>query len=209
MIVFLSRLNKLGFDPSIFLLDQTNVSTARNFLAKNFIEAHQKEHGPYSAVLWIDSDQTFEFMDFLNLLNRFDETNKSDGVEILSARYITRDLEEPKVCAFMKAPIDKVKFGYKAILPSSQGISEVDGFGFGFVMMTPKVLVDMYEHYGQHMFAFRCVGDKDVGGIIGEDLDWCDKAQAIGYKLFFDNDVSIGHYGGVIDDKVFGVIRND
>lgn len=207
--VLIARLYKVGFDPSFFFIDQTNVAISRNKLAKFFVESHRSEHGPFSVAFCLDSDHTFLFDDFMNLLFHYDSVNKSDGVKILSARYITRDVNNPKVCAFMKHefkpenPEHKPYFAYKAVMPDTKGIVEVDGVGFGFIMVAPEVFEKMYEVYGEHQFLFRAVGPKEGGGIIGEDLDWCDKAQEQGYKIYLDNDVSIGHYGGIIDDKVF------
>lgn len=200
MIVLLTRLFKVGFDVSVLLLDQTNVVIARNHLAKHFMEADEMVGG-YDIAMWIDSDQTFEFSDFMNLLYHYDECHDKDGVRVLSGRYISRDLSTPKVCAFIREEDGK----YKAIQPESRGIVEVDGFGFGFVLMEPEVIKEMYEEYGIMQFGYKFVGDKDTGGMIGEDLDWCEKAQKIGIKLFFDNEVSIGHFGGIIDDRHVGV----
>ena len=45
------------------------------------------------------------------------------------------------------------------------------------------------------------------GGVISEDLDWCIKAQKLGYKLYLDNSVRIGHCGGLIDDKSIWAAR--
>ncbi len=204
-MVFMARLYGDGFKPAVIMLDQTNVAIARNQLSHHFLEAHKMEGvGPFEVAMWIDSDQTFTYQNFLNLLDHYDQLKNSETkVEILSGRYITRDLISPKVCAFNRYEENK----HKAILPESQGIVEVDGFGFGFVLMSPNIMQKMYDEYGLHQFCFQETGRKEEGGIIGEDLDWCIKAQKIGIKLYFDNDVSIGHYGGVIDDKVFRMVK--
>jgi len=204
MIVFIARLYKVGFNPTFFLLDQTNVSISRNQLAGYFLEAHlDKGSDPYNIALWIDSDQSFDFNQFMKLLHHYDE---EEEVDILSARYITRDLTNPRVCAFNSVE-DEEGIKFSAITPDNIGIVEVDSFGFGYVMMNPDVLEEMYSEYGLHQFCFRAEGNPLTGDILGEDMDWCIKAKKIGYKLYVDNDVSIGHVGGMIDDRILGIVK--
>jgi len=195
--IFCSRLYQFGFQPSFFFLDQTNVVIARNSLVKHYLEAAEKTDEPYSAVLWIDSDQTYTFKHFLDLLANFDRKD----MDILSGRYITRDMFKPKVCGFIEVRGDYNNPLFKNTSVDDTGIVEVDGIGFGFVMMKPIVLEDMYDIYGLHQFEFRSVGTKESGGNIGEDLDWCLKAQLLGYKIYMDNDVEVGHHGGIIDSS--------
>ena len=205
--VFVSRLYQFGFNPSFFFLDQTNVVMARNELAGYCYENHKGEVGPFDIVLWLDSDQTWGFNDFLNLLHRYDNNQE---IKILSGRYITRDIHKPKVCAFNNRHAGDLSEEpiYKNISPDSAGLQEVDGVGFGFVMMSPQVIVDMYDTHAKHQFAFRQVGPKELGGNMGEDLDWCNKAQKLGYKIYLDNDVMIGHHGLIAENSFMMWKRN-
>jgi hypothetical protein len=190
--VTLQHMNAMGFKPHLFFTDNTNVCRARNVLAGNVVKAIQEKKADFDICWWIDSDHQFDVSDFMSLLYHYD---LEEDIKVLSARYITRDNTAPRVCGFIK----KGELKYSAIDPTETGITEVDAFGFGFVIMSPQVLIDMYNVHAEHMFCFRPVGDPKVGNIIGEDLDWCDKAQKIGYKLYFDSDVDIGHFGGIID----------
>jgi len=189
---FVNHLSKCGFEHNLFFVDNTAVAKARNELVKHFLPANEMKE--YDIVLWIDSDHTFGIGDFMRLLQDFDT---HDEIEILSGRYITRDNNAPRVCGF-NYHTDKEKF--EALAPNDYGVVECDGFGFGFCIMKPSVLQNMWNEYGGHQFAFSCVGPKEEGDQIGEDLTWCQNAQKLGYKLYFDHDVKIGHYGGIIDD---------
>ena len=189
---FNNHMNKLGFETNLFMVDNTAVAKARNELVRHFLPAEEKQ--AYDLVMWFDSDHTFSIGDFMRLLQDFDTY---DEVEILSGRYITRDNTTPRVCGFnYKKDVEK----FEALSPTDYGVVECDGFGFGFVMMRPSVLKTMWDEYGGHQFAFSCVGPKEEGDQIGEDLTWCQNAQKLGFKLYFDHDVKIGHYGGIIDD---------
>jgi len=187
MMVFLSQLYRLGFNVSVLMLDQTNVVLARNNLCKHFIETHEKNK--FDLTLWMDSDHDFKTSDFMTMLYHYDKCNT---VDILSARYVTRDNIAPRVCAY-----NKKNDGYMAIHPDNTGISEVDGVGFGFIMMSPKVMVDMHNEYGLRQFEFVHITEKGPE-IISEDLTWCDRAKKIGYKVFVDNEINVGHYGGTM-----------
>jgi hypothetical protein len=125
-----------------------------------------------------------------------------ENVHCLSARYVTRDWNTPKVCAFIntKTLPDRC---YLPVKPEMTGLNEVDAFGFGFVLMSPDLLERMHDEYGMHQFMFMPYGDPKDGKTISEDLDWCEKAKKLGFKLALDNDVEIGHLGGRIDSKVF------
>ncbi|GAG89912.1 unnamed protein product, partial [marine sediment metagenome] len=130
MITFLTQLFRLKFEVSVLLLDQTNVCVARNKLAGYANDIAESED--IDLFLWIDSDHDFNLKNFMQMLFNYD---KNDIVEILSARYITRDNESPRICAYIKKEDNK----YTSIHPNSNSINEVDGIGFGFVMMSPKV----------------------------------------------------------------------
>lgn len=199
--VFVTRLFQVGFNPHFFFIDQTSVAIARNMLVKNFVPEMSKLD--YKAVLWIDSDQVFMFGDFVKLLEDFDD-NQPD-VDVMSARYITRDPYEPKVCALNKST--RKEGYYDFISVNEEGIVEVDAFGFGFVLMKPVVLEKMWDKFGIHQFAFELVGDPQDGGMIGEDIVWCRNAQSLGYRMFLNNNVRIGHYGGVIDERAIQVLK--
>ena len=187
---FVSQLFKMGFQPSFLFLDQTSVVIARNKLAQYFVD-FDREHN-FDLCIWMDSDHTFAVSTLLDMLYHYD---KYDDIEILSASYVTRDVSNPRICAFMQ----KKDGQYISVHPETKGIKEIDGCGFGCVYMKPQVMHDMCEHFGGHQFQFEARGDKEKGNHISEDLYWCERAKEIGYKIYLDADAQIGHRGGVIE----------
>ena len=198
--VFFTQLFNIGFKPHIFMLDQTNVCVSRNQLVKYFLEANQKAPERYSCVTWLDSDHTFVLQDWLDLLNAYDEY---DEIDVLSANYTTRDMSSPKVCGFTRT-----NNNFSSLNPNLEGIVKVNAFGFGFCIMDKSILQKMYDEYGLHQFIFQALGDKYEGAIVGEDMDWCEKAEKIGISLYYDMDIVIGHHGSVMDNNVLKMIYN-
>ena len=67
-----------------------------------------------------------------------------------------------------------------------EGIFEIAGCGFGCVMMNTAVVKAVAEEFG---LPFSPI----LG--FGEDLSFCCKASQIGYKMFCDSGVKLGHVG--------------
>lgn len=185
------RLIKLGFKPSFLFLDQTNVVIARNYLAEAFQDFNVDQK--FDLAFWMDSDHIFEENDIIDLLYHY---SKYEDVEILSALYVTRDNNNPRYCAFMQKKDGK----YQSIHPETKGIVEVDAIGFGCVVMSPNVMNKMYENYGKAQFQFVVKDYEGEVGHLSEDMFWCEKARELGFKIFLDAHIKIGHYGANIDE---------
>jgi hypothetical protein len=208
--VFISQLYKYGFQPKMLILDQTLIVAARNELASWCVELNESgnQERKSNTVMWIDSDHVFTINDFFNLLYHYDRYHKDGVVEngrvvpkidILSGRYVTRDVVTPKVCGFLnKGESDGTPLWYPVKFDTT-GIVEVDAVGFGYILMDYDVLKTLVAEHGKHLFELKMVGDKTKGGVIGEDMVFCQKAQKAGYKIYLDNDVEVGHMGGIID----------
>jgi hypothetical protein len=190
----LTQLGRLGFQVDLFMVDLTLVPRARNRLAHDLVQAQRQTGNRFTAALWLDTDQTFTTDDVLLLLQHYDQDPE---IRILSGRYVTRDLSSPHVCAYRR---QAEGHRYHALDPDTGGICEVDAVGFGFLLMDPQVLVEMYEAHGMHQFQLPAVGPKEEGALLGEDLFWCERARELGHHIHLDSDVTVGHYGVVIDD---------
>lgn len=201
MVTLIAQVYKMGFEPTFFFLDQTNILIARNELA-GFFNQYHKDYN-FDLVVWMDSDHYITLENFMQLLYHYDAYA---DISILSARYITRDVVAPKLCAYINEGT-KEDPKFRSVLPTNKGISEVDAVGFGCIMMQPKVMLDMYKKYAKHQFQFIALGDKEQGGMLSEDLLWCMRAQELGYKVYLDNDVEIGHMGGIINTNSIIVSR--
>lgn len=196
-LVFYSRLWEFGFHPKIFLASNTTVVIARNNLQQEIVKAVEHEDvSDIPVVLWLDSDHVFTFVDFMTVLVDYDKHYKEDDLRVLAARYVTRDNQNPRICAYISKDD-----AYEAILPSEEGVVSVDGFGFGFVLIDPEVHKKHIEKWGRRSFALL---ERDNHyGFVSEDIVWCERTKELGYELAVTNKVCIGHFGFIGDDSMF------
>ena len=74
------------------------------------------------------------------------------------------------------------------------GLFEVEGIGFGCVLMTTSVLLDVIAKFRD---AFSPIGR------VGEDLSFCIRARECGYKIYADSSIQLGHCSHSIVTKEF------
>jgi len=76
-------------------------------------------------------------------------------------------------------------------MPESTGLQEVESIGMGVMLISRKVFHSLSEPW------FETPWRTDKRGYIGEDVFFCRKATAAGFKIYIDHDVSkeIGHIG--------------
>jgi len=76
-------------------------------------------------------------------------------------------------------------------MPESTGLQEVGSVGMGVMLIKRKVFEALAEPW------FETPWRVDKRGYIGEDVFFCQKAAAAGFKIWIDHDVSkeIGHIG--------------
>ena len=157
------------------------VYDSRNSLAKTALNANA------DYVLWLDSDMMFQ-SDVLKRLLKHAE----NGLDIVSGLYFRR-----------AAPFTPVLF--KELMRDGKPVEakgfedypmdslfEVDGCGFGCVLMNTDVLVEMALEFNQWF--------NPTNGF-GEDLSFCIRAKALGYKIWCDSSIKLGHVGHLIVDE--------
>lgn len=149
----------------------------------------------FDRILWLDSDMEFEPDLMERLSARLDE-----GKELVTGLYFKR-----------RAPIEPVvycKVGYyhsenDEVTPLAVSYSdypvdsvfEVEGCGFGAVMMTVDLANRVAEKFG---LPFAPI----LG--FGEDLSFCVRARQLGATLWCDSSVKLGHVGqGVITEAIY------
>jgi len=76
-------------------------------------------------------------------------------------------------------------------MPESTGLQEVGSVGMGVMLIKANVFAALSEPW------FETPWRMDKRGYIGEDVFFCQKAAAAGFKIWIDHDVSkeIGHIG--------------
>lgn len=131
-------------------------------------------------VLWLDSDMVFNSDLLIDLMKDIDE-----GKDFVSGLYFRRKapyspvLYETIRMGFPGEGVSKEFLEY----PENQ-LFEIDACGFGGVLMKTKMLEDVIE-------AERNCFAPIIG--YGEDISFCIRAKKLGYKLWCDSRVKMGH----------------
>ena len=174
----LTRLEGVG-DVDIAFQPSSLIYHARNHLAMKAIE------GRYDYTMWLDSDMVFEPDLMERLSARLDE-----GHEFVSGVYYTR--KKPSVPVILsRCRIDR-SLGVpipdtKRCEEIPEELFEIEGCGFGCVMMTTKLIEDVMNEYG--LFPFY----PQVG--FGEDLAFCLRVRELGRKIMCDGTIRCRHTG--------------
>lgn len=167
----LVNLRKVG-EVDINILSGSLVYEARERLAGLAVD------GEYDYVLWLDSDMMFPDTLLLDLLAQ----DKDIITGVCAAR---RPPYNP--CIFRSVG-EKLEF----VTDFKDRLLEVDGCGFGVVLMKTEVLKKSFDE-------FRTCFQPIPG--FGEDLSFCVRAKKLGYKLFADPNIEIGHIGKTVITK--------
>ena len=178
-------LKKVG-ECDVKLLKSSLVYDARNQAAEFAVK------NGYDYIFWIDSDMTFE-PDTLERM--FDSIGDKKFLTALcfSRRppfkpciYKQLDAERKGVAIEPKA---EVMYDY----PRDQ-IVQIDGAGFACVLQKVEMLDVMLSAYGVPFFP--------IAGL-GEDLSFCFRAKQIGYNMYADTSIKIGHIMRMSVDENF------
>ena len=160
------------------------VFEARHLLARKAIE------GGFDRILWLDSDMHFG-PDLMEKL----AADMDTGLEYVSAVYFTRK-NPVKPCVY--EIVHDTPNAEGEMIPTAEsvteipdGLFEVEGTGFGAVMMT----VDLVRRVGRLPFY-------PLDGY-GEDLSFCRRARAAGAKLYVDGRIRIDHVGQSLVNETF------
>ena len=157
---------------------------ARNKLAAQAI----KLEADY--IMWFDSDMTFQ----PDTMRRLFKTMEEEDADIVSGLYFRRSAPYTPV-AFDKVEINEDgTSSHEDYHGSLEGVHEVEGVGFGCVLMKAQVLMDVFGTYGG--------GFNPLGGF-GEDLSFCWRARQLGFKLVLDTGVKLGHIGHITVNESF------
>lgn len=209
LIDLTTGLQSQGIAFSFIPISNTYLHNAREQLYDSFEK--EKDKQDYDFVMHIDSDQTFSTEQVVSLLknaeeNRFDILSgvyfgEIDG-KIAPVLLNKLDKETKKKMASQAGVSEndfKASYLRLTSMPSQQ-FFEVDACGFGFLACKPKVYESIVKKFGRPVFA----PETEKGGKVkGEDIVWCERAKACGYKIMVDRSITIGHMGGEITLKDF------
>jgi len=169
---------------SMLFLEGSLIYDARNKIARTAVDIGS------DLVMWFDSDMILPVDTIVRLLSDI----TMGELDIVSGLYFQR-VSPYKPVLFKKLDIEDGIGKQEFYDGELTGIHEVEGIGFGCVLMKTQVLFDVLNYFGD---AFSPIGK------VGEDLSFCWRARQLGYKIHADLDVKLGHVGHmVIDEKFF------
>lgn len=155
------------------VLPRNMPDVARNHLAEEALSLG------FDYVLFIDDDMLFDDRDILGKLLAHD-------VDICGVIAHTR-LAPYYPCVFEKSGPT-----YKAIDVHGEGLREVDALGASFLLVKTEV----FKNMPQPWFEFKPI---KLAGIeknrLGEDVAFTRKAKELGFGVYVDGDIQIGHIG--------------
>lgn len=141
----------------------------------------------YDRVLWLDSDMEFQ----PDLLEKLTADMNSENLEYVSALYFKRKIPTSPVV------YEKLEYGRteEGILRAKghtyydyprEQLFECAGSGFGAVLVSVKLMQDVWDHYGPPF---------DPMTQLGEDLSFCWRVGQLGRKMWCDSRIKAGHVG--------------
>jgi hypothetical protein len=133
-----------------------------------------------SHILFIDSDMRFP-QDMISRLLKHD-------VDIVATNCARRRMPTGPTAQIYKDNGDRELVWS---MPDSTGLQEVGSVGMGVMLIKAGVFKALSEPW------YETPWRTDKRGYIGEDVFFCNKARAAGFKIWIDHDVSkeIGHIG--------------
>jgi hypothetical protein len=163
------------------------VSRARNLLAKDMLESKCTD------LMFIDSDINFEPQDILRLLAWASDPKKG----IVAAVPRTRKPEKVFISTLDFDENNKLTM-------DSMGLVRAKRVATAFMMVRREVFEQLVEahpewnYYDEStnrtlsaMFDFKVTDE----GYIGEDFLFCDRARELGFEVWIDPTISLGHMG--------------
>lgn len=131
-------------------------------------------------IMWIDDDMTFEPDAVRKLL--------AHDLPIVGGLCFNRRPCYAPVLVYFTPRGFAFKYDYP------EGLLQVDATGAAFLLVKKEVFLKIREKYPEG--PFNILG-------VGEDVSFCKRATAVGYKIFVDTTVKIGHISPdiVIDEE--------
>lgn len=180
---------KLVGDVQHAFLSCSLIYKSRNDLADMAIQAGA------DYVLWLDSDVIFPSTLMVDLMADMEGRDMVTGIY-----HMRRPPFKPVIWKKLRqgiVPADNENEDYDDY-PKDE-IFEIDGCGFGCVMMRASMLQPIVDRY--HDLFSPLPG-------YGEDLSFCVRAKSCGFKIHADPKLQIGHKGSlIISDDTFDAFR--
>lgn len=162
-----------GVELGLNLISGTYVHCARQEMIQELIA------GGVTHILWVDTDMTFP-PDALLRLMRHQRL-------VVGINYSQRGLP-PDYVALKTVATDTTSGSKLQTLPESTGLEEVEGIGFGLVLMRVEALAGLPSPQEGPWFGFEWMPTKRDW--IGEDIYFCNLLRKSGVRIYVDHDLS-------------------
>ena len=130
------------------------------------------------ALLLIDDDMVFEH----DAADRLRARAASSSFDIVSALYCSRHGKHHPLVARCAAEHERYEF----FTPQGTDLIEVAFCGFGFTMISRDIIKRLHAVDGHPLVRWP-------NAIVGEDVDFCRRAIALGARCAVDPTLSVGH----------------
>jgi len=165
--------------------DAGHLDVGRNKVVQEFLKTQ------LDWLLWIDTDMAFQPREFDLIAGSVHAEERP----MVSALYYT---VERKPVAFRNEfqPTDGMVHAKSIEEPEEDGLVEVDGVGFGFVMVHRKLLERVAEEFGPahpHRPWFDCSDFGPYQEPPSEDLSFCHRVRALGAPIYVHTGARVGH----------------
>ena len=153
----------------------------------------------YDYIMWIDSDMVFSVNDFIKLLN-----HKKD---IVSGMYLMDGGKQFTTVIDWNEDYYKKNGKFHFLTPEDikgkEELMSVDYTGFGWILVKKNVFESMeYPWFKPLWFQF---GEAENGSLIkefcSEDVGWCKTIKKLGYEIFVDPTIIVGHEKTIVYGK--------
>ena len=160
------------------------VYNARNDLALQAITTE------FDYVFWLDSDMVFS----QDILIRMLKTARENDLDFLSGLYFRRTQPFTPVAFDHLEVNEDGECEWSEFEELPQSLFEVGGCGFGCVLIKTKVLEDVHDKFVDMFMPISHMG---------EDLSFCWRARQLGYKIWMDPTITLGHVGYSVINRKF------
>lgn len=164
---------------SLILENQSLLPLARNTLLNDVYKSKPDD------IVWIDTDMVWDTSTFLNLLKH--------KVDVVGA-------------PCRKKIADNVQFNFQldkssTLTEDENGLIEVRRLGTGFLRMSRKAYTEIWEksrkyeiegNVGSNVFEIGIWNEREL---LSEDFIMCEKLNDLGYKIYMDPKLVVGHIG--------------
>jgi glycosyltransferase involved in cell wall biosynthesis len=169
-----------GYETELQFFYGYCVDQVRNLIADWMVK------GDYEYLFAVDYDISFDRFTLVNLL--------SHNKDIVSGLYIQRKPDQHILEIYRTAPDNGAQYNVsmEELLEEKEILAPISGCGFGCVLVKSEVFKAIpYPHFTYH----HAIRMEDT---VSEDVDFCNKARAHGFKIYADTSVLCRHHGETV-----------